>query len=342
MNSRTESITGSGPVYPTSVAQVEAWSQRRVPPVEQVREDLWVVPVPVPTLPIRFTYCYVILCGGGAIVIDPGAVSVEGARAQRRGFNTIGITAQDVIGIVVTHFHFDHWEAADDLRREGGGWVGLGEHELGWINSLKDDEVTQAAASGRLRRLGVPESAASALAEGEDYRFTRDHIAPSEILRDGELISVEGERLRIMWTPGHSPGHVCIYDEKRNILFSGDHVLPRITPHIALNPFGDQDPLGQYLHSLDRVAELPASVEVMPAHEYRFRGLGPRIEALRERVAARADEVCAVRARTPDATGWDVARQLTWSRPWADFTPNAQRMAVVEAASYMQYVSSGR
>lgn len=327
------------PVQATSPGQRAAWSKRQMPGVEEVRPGLWVIPVPVPSLPIRYTYCYLILSGDGVIMIDPGATSPEGSRALADGLHAVGITVEDIVGTMVTHFHFDHWEAADEIARRSGCWIGLGEHEASWIRDLQDDDLTENAAISRLRRLGVPDGVAASLAQGEDYRFTRDHVPPSRILHDGETVTIGGERLRILWTPGHSPGHVCIYDEHRNILFSGDHLLPHITPHVALNPFGDDNPLKQYVRSLQDISHAYADAEALPAHEYRFRGLRARVTALQADIGTRADEVRTILARDENASVWDIARELTWSRPWSRFTPNAQRMAVVEAASYLRYVS---
>ena len=206
------------------------------------------------------------------------------------------------------------------------------------MDGLSDAAVSLEVAAERFRGLGAPDVEANSFAAVEDYRQTRDHVRPLHLLRDNELLPVEGTRLRVVWTPGHSPGHICLYDEDRHLLFSGDHLLPGITPHIARNPFGAADPLAQYLDSLERV-ELFDGAETLPAHEYRFHGIGTRVAELRLDIAARLAEVADVRAAVPDASEWQIARRLRWSRAWEQFGTEAQRMALVETESFVAHTA---
>ncbi|NIN35358.1 MAG: MBL fold metallo-hydrolase, partial [Gammaproteobacteria bacterium] len=82
-------------------------------------------------------------------------------------------------------------------------------------------------------------------------------ITPPDItLRDREIISVDPFRLQVIWTPGHSPGHICLYEQTHKILFAGDHILPIITPNISLQPQSHSNPLGDFLNSLKKVKQL--------------------------------------------------------------------------------------
>lgn len=324
-------------VAATSPQQQDIWSRREVPPVEQVADGVWALPVPVTRNPIRFTYAYVIRVGADVVLIDPGATSTEGEQALVDGFLVIGIPLHSLTGIVITHYHFDHWEAADALARQTGAWMAIGFEEQAWIDRLTDADVSPGAAAQRFRDHGVPHSRAAEFAAVEDYRYTREHVRPDMLLQDGDLLPVAGASLRVLSTPGHSPGHVCIHDEARGLLFSGDHILPGITPHIALNPFGAADPLTQYLQSLDVVDRL-GDVEVLPAHEFRFSGLSARTRELRLDVADRVREVVDALERSPGASVWELASTLTWSRAWEQFGVEAQRMAVVETAAYLAHV----
>jgi len=325
-------------VVATSLQQFRAWSRREVPVVEQIAEGVWALPVPVARIPIRFTYAYLIRSNAQAVLIDPGASSTEGDAALAAALDAVGMTVSALTGIVITHYHFDHWEAADKLAQQSGAWIAIGAGERDWIDRLTDEVVSVEAAAERFRGLGVPAQRAAEFAAVEDYRYTRDHQLPDILLMHQEQLPIGSASLRVVSTPGHSPGHVCIHDEQRGLLFSGDHILPRITPHIALNPFGAPDPLGQYLQSLEVVERL-GDVEVLPAHEYRFRGLSVRVQELRDDVARRLHEVSAATTGSPRSSAWEIACGLTWSRPWERFGVEAQRMAVVETAAFMRHAS---
>lgn len=99
--------------------------------------------------------------------------------------------------------------------------------------------------------------------------------------------------MRAVWTPGHTPGHLCLHDETEDVLLTGDHVLPRISPNIAVQPNSVNGPLADYLSSLAATAAYD-SAEALPAHEYRFSGIAERTADLQRHHRERCQEVIAV------------------------------------------------
>ncbi len=164
--------------------------------------------------------------------------------------------------------------------------------------------------------------------------------SPDILLEDGDLVPVTGRRVRAVWTPGHTPGHLCFYDEDNDLLLTGDHVLPRISPNIAVEHYDIDPPLGSYLASLERVAQFD-SAEALPAHEYRFRGLRARSRSrmLIAHHERRCDEVAAILDNSGESTVWNVARELRWSRGWPAVTGLMRRAAVAEAHAHLQYMT---
>ena len=111
------------------------------------------------------------------------------------------------------------------------------------------------------------------------------------LIEDGARPLGKDAPLRALWTPGHTPGHLCFADERYDVLLTGDHILPRISPNISPAPGdGTEDTLGVYLGSLAAMEDLDPD-EVLPAHEYRFAGLPARVRQLQEHHRARLDEV---------------------------------------------------
>ena len=115
-------------------------------------------------------------------------------------------------------------------------------------------------------------------------------VKPDVLLEDGDKPEVPGWDLQAIWTPGHSPGHLCFWEPRNRLMLTGDHVLPRITPNIGLHPQSGDDPLGDFLRSLDKLAPYDSD-EVLPAHEHRFVGLPARLAELAEHHEHRFDEV---------------------------------------------------
>ena len=127
---------------------------------------------------------------------------------------------------------------------------------------------------------------------------------PDRLLEDGDHADFPGWRLRAVHTPGHTPGHLCFAEEDARLFFSGDHVLPRISPNISTTHDGAADPLGDYLDSLAAVRDRTPP-RCCPAHEWRFRGLADRVDALTAHHEHRLTELLAAIRSAPalDAVG---------------------------------------
>jgi glyoxylase-like metal-dependent hydrolase (beta-lactamase superfamily II) len=165
-------------------------------------------------------------------------------------------------------------------------------------------------------------------------------VRADRLLTDGDLIDAPGLRLRAVWTPGHTPGHLCYYDETHDLLLTGDHVLPRITPNVSSYDSAD-NPLKDYLESLEKLRGIQPA-EVLPAHEYRFADLDSRLDDLavhhKERLAEAADILAG--AGPTGLTAWDVATGVTWSRSWADLVSFQRQAAVGEVLSHLRYLQA--
>ena len=137
-----------------------------------------------------------------------------------------------------------------------------------------------------------------------------------------------GWDVRAVWTPGHSPGHTC-FNVGNDVLLSGDHVLPEITPHIGLYRIDAEqnDPLGDYMHSLLRVSREVVN-EVLPAHQHRFDSLPRRVGELLAHHEERLDAIERSLLERPE-TSWDIAAAMPWNRAWDDLGIIMKRTAFV-------------
>jgi glyoxylase-like metal-dependent hydrolase (beta-lactamase superfamily II) len=200
----------------------------------------------------------------------------------------------------------------------------------------RDPQASVESEGAFLRTLGAsPGEAAAAVGSAAEFAAFIPTGLPDRELADGDLADVPGWRLRALHTPGHTPGHLCFVDEATRRFFSGDHILPRITPNISLHPFHHQaGPLADYLTSLAKVRDLEVS-EIMPAHEWRFRGLAERADAIAAHHERRLEELLAAIAAHPDSTSWFLAGQLTWSRSWDQYSGRMRISAVTETAAHV-------
>jgi len=342
---------GTERITVTGTAQHDAWQARTVPPVERLDSGLWSVPVPIPNSPLRYTLCYLLPGDDGLVVVDPGWDTDEAWTALVDGLAAAGATPADVTGIVATHVHPDHHGLTTRLRDASGAWVAMHPAERDTLPQRTAPARTGdhlSAATGWLRRSGAPEEAIAEIIGGFAGGEARPMAEPDVLLDDGDLVPLAGRTVRAVWTPGHTPGHICLHLPDAQLMLTGDHVLPRITPNIGLQPVESDPPLAGFLASLGRIgrfdgADVGGQLDVLPAHEYRFRGLALRTRQLREHHERRCrellDVVAGLHESTPDdPTLWQVTGQLTWSRPWAEVGP-MRIGALAETGAHVQYLT---
>ncbi len=319
----------------TGVRQRDAWQRNVLPPVEQVRPGFWSIPVPIPGNPLRYVLAYAFACREGVTVVDPGWESEESWDALVAGLAKAGFRPADVRAILLTHMHPDHFGLAVRLRAESGAWIGMHRDDAALVEAATTREAESKLEEGlaQLAWAGAPRSVAAPATMLPAHRFP-DQVGPEVLLEDGDRIDLPGWDLRAVWTPGHTPGHLCFHERNEGILVTGDHVLPRITPNISVVPGQLPEPLGTYLGSLRSIAEVE-HVEVCPAHEYRFRGLRERVGVLLSHHGDRLTEIEKAVSEHPGGTCWGVTERLAWSRPFDTMTGFLVRLAVRETLAHL-------
>jgi glyoxylase-like metal-dependent hydrolase (beta-lactamase superfamily II) len=320
----------------TGTVQKDAWDRNVLPPVEKVRPGMWSVPVPIPNNPLRYVSVYVLELDNGVALVDAGWPTDDAWDALNAGLTETGGSMSDVQAVVVTHLHPDHYGLAGRVREASGAWVGLHPSDAKLLDARYHDTD---GLVDRMRELlamsGVPEDKLPDLAMASmEVKATLDVALPDILIEDEQLLELPGWDFRAVWTPGHSPGHICLYSDDHKLLLSGDHVLPRITPNISFHSQQFADPLGDYLESLAKVRALHPD-EVFPAHEYRFSGLEDRVDVLIKHHADRLLEIEAILEKNPGISCWDITLSLSWSRPWDSIHDYMQRAANGETLAHL-------
>lgn len=301
-------------------------------------DGVWSLPVPFPHNPMRYTLVYVIASDAGPVLVDTGWDDPDAWRGLVDGLATIGWRPSDVVGAVITHHHPDHSGLVERLRAAGDAWIamhGRDARALEQLRTLRADLDDMQA--GLLRRAGASEEEIGEQRDG----FAKMTIpgAPDRELADGEAVDVPGRKLRVLWTPGHTPGHICLHlegDGDDGRLFTGDHLLAGITPHVGLYPYDepDTDPLADFLDSLARLADLEID-EALPAHGHAVDGVVARAQQILAHHHERLDEVAGLLSQRP-STLWEITGAMHWKRPWEQMRATGRRMAAGEAAAHLR------
>ena len=311
-------------------------TSRALPPVETVGAGIASVPVPIPGNPLGYVLVYAVETDDGLLLVDAGWDAAESWDALVAGLQTAGADVSDVAGVVVTHIHPDHYGLAGRVREASGAWIGLHPADAALIRDRYADWATLIERNdGWLRETGTPEVEITRLRDASLSVLEKVRaVQPDVAVTDGQRFTAGGRDLVAMHTPGHTPGHVCLVDRAHDLVFTGDHVLPRISPNVSAHPQSDPDPLGDYLGALARVAETGLT-HALPAHLHRFDGPGERAEEIARHHDERLDEVVTVVAAGARTT-WEVATSLTWSRPFEEIDLFLQRAAVGETLAHLR------
>lgn len=304
--------------------------RRPLPPVEQVRPGLWSIPVPLPAIP-RYVLVYVFETDAGPYLVDTGWDTDEAFEALTAGLAGIGTSVDDVQGVLVTHAHFDHYGLAGRIRERSGAWVSL--HPLDAAALAHYERAPHERRVAVLQAAGAPGDVVEAAAR-DIVRAAVRMPRPDVLMEDGDKPHVPGWDLTAVWTPGHSPGHLCFWEDRERLLLTGDHVLPDTV--VVMGEVGDAgpDPLADYLDALDRLARYQPD-EVLPAHEHRFHGLHHRLDTLRGHHTDRLTAVRSALRELGPATAWDVAAAVTPRRPPARLRGFALHAALVDMLAYL-------
>lgn len=304
---------------------------------EQLARTLWRLEIPLEGSPLKTLNSYLIRGEERSLLIDTGFRWDSCRRSLEAQLTELGVD-RDRMDIFVTHLHSDHVGLAPELIRPGcqiligetDGPGVAGYMDAGCWRELYARYVRDGFSREETDRLwGANPAQTAAPAAWGPYRC----------LRDGDSLSCGGHTLRCILTPGHTPGHLCLYEPDAKWLFAGDHVLFHISPNICRWETMP-DALGSYLESLRRVRDLPVEL-LLPAHRRETGDLRERVDALTAHHLRRIEDAWQTVREEPGLTGYDIAGRMRWrirSRSWADFPLEQKFFAVGEALAHLDYL----
>ena len=279
--------------------------------------------------------CFLLPDGERVDMIDCGMSGEASFAAIRAAVRELAGPGGHLGILVVTHIHPDHYGAAGELTEVDGAQLLLHRLEVPMVHPryLEVDELVEEV--GRYLRVhGVPEPEAVEMKNSS--RWIREFVKPGLPvlqLEGTEVVRLGCRRLRVEWTPGHSPGHICLFDPDRRVLFAGDQLLPEASPNIGLHPQSTPDPLDDYLAGLDRLVAMDPAL-VLPAHGRPFTDAAGRVDELARHHERRKEQILDI-VGAGVVTAWEVALAIWGRRPHV----HDQRMALQEGLAHLQSLS---
>ncbi len=305
--------------------------------IKKVNKNLFRMEIPLPRNPLKALNSYFIRGPQRNLLIDTGFNQAECQEAMDRALEEMDID-MDNTDIFITHIHSDHSGLAGYLARPGTR-VYTGEYTKdGLCNpdsmSYFGDMVKQSG----LLEMGLTTD----LSIHPGYRFRTMPVNNVTVVRDGDTLTVGDYSLQCINTTGHAPDHICLYEPKQKLLFSGDHILGKITPNNTIWGVPWQNPidyLAEYFNSLDKINELDIEL-TLPSHRGVIKDCYQRIEELKRHHHNRLQNILDILGND-SMTGAQVASKMKWDidiKTWDQF-PLAQKLfASGEALSHLNHL----
>ncbi len=315
-----------------------------LPETRKVAPGIWKITVPIP-FPLRVVNIHTLVGKDGSwAIVDTGMGTPDARAAFAAGLQRADLDINKLQAIVLTHHHPDHIGLSGELHEQSGAPVYM--HPI-------DEESVQLIWSGtmpvRFSRVsdfftkhGLSQTSLwlNRVDREESRRILS--VPPHEaftLVEDGEYLDLVGERYRVIWTPGHADGQICLFRERDGVFLAADHVLPRITPNIGLYSEHDRaNPLGDYLASLEKVSKLPASI-VLPGHGEPFIGLAERTQEIAEHHYERENQLLAMIDEQPQ-NAYQLTEKLFHNRRLSN--DETKRMAVAEVLAHLEHMRYNR
>jgi glyoxylase-like metal-dependent hydrolase (beta-lactamase superfamily II) len=300
---------------------------------EEILPNLFRIKIPLPESPLKYLNSYVVRNSQKNLIIDTGLNRKECLEAMQNGLQKLGVELSQS-DIFITHLHADHFGLVTKLASDSSDIL-FSRPEKELMESWEGFGAMMAYA----RKNGFPEGELkAALDKHPGAKYGSDWIPELKVLDDGDKISIGDYHFKCVATPGHTMGHICLYEATKKILIAGDHILIDITPNIQC--WSDsQNPLKHYLSSLDKIYKLEIDM-VLPGHRRLIDDHRARISELKEHHHNRLYEVLEILNKHP-MHAFEIASRMTWdinAETWDHFPVAQKWFATGEAIAHLRYL----
>ena len=308
--------------------------------MEEILPNLFRITVPLPDHALKSVNSYVITAPERTLVIDTGWNRLECVEALLHGLDELGVDRSRT-DLFLTHFHADHAGLAGLFAAKGSA-IFCGQNELAlmdhYINTSGDKNWPALRALAKPH--GFPPAEMDAGIEAHaGNRYAPDRLGSLTPVKDGDILTVGDYQLRCLATPGHTPGHMSLYEPASKFLLSGDHLLGGFSPTIS--QWGiDEKGLASYLASLDRLAGFDISL-VLPGHWSEFTDSRTRVRKTQAFHQARNAEITTLFADGKSLTTYQAASSLSWNggrHAWVFFPFPRKWSATADTLAHLCYL----
>ena len=301
--------------------------------IEEVFANIYKIEIPLPGNPLKAINSYVIKASERNLIVDTGLNRKECMDAMQVGLRELEVNLKET-DFFITHSHADHFALVPDLVTETSHiyfnrpdaeklqysirWSDMGDHAC--LNGFPEKDLKLALSNHPGQKHGS--------------KFDLSLI----FLKENDWIHIGGYHFQCVETPGHTKGHICLYEPDKKLLLSGDHILGDITP-IIQSWTENENPLHEYLCSLDKIYEIDVEL-VLPGHRRIFKTCKERILELKRHHQKRVEEILSILKKGRN-NAFEVASEMEWDidcESWNQFPISQKWFATGETIAHLKYL----
>lgn len=275
--------------------------------VREVAHAIYQLHLPLPMRP-SIVNVYLVKDGDEWALIDTGMNSPDSLSAFQDALLRVGCPLSSVRKLLSSHHHPDHFGASQRQKELTGAEVYFHPLEVERVARLQTVQPSESLAFFHQHGVPLPAGAEGMPTPMQVWGSNYAPTTPDRLLADEDILCVGSREIQVVWTPGHSPGHCCFYLPEDKAIIVGDHLLPKITPHVGAYPNGPENPLGDFLDSQRKIQRLDVKL-VLPAHGAIFSESRARSTQIIEHHKYRLQEVRDTIRRQPK-TAYDIAVEV--------------------------------
>jgi len=297
--------------------------------LKEILPGLYKLEIPLPNIPLKAVNCYIIKGRERNLIIDPGMDRVECISVMKRGLSELGVDLENT-DFFITHMHSDH-----------AGLIPIISTDKSLVYcSLPDADRLRAKWKITVDYTimnGFPEVELQQMLKLPGFKPRNEYNVKFVPLKEGNKIRAGDYLFRCIETPGHTMGHMCLYDSGKKVLVAGDHIMKDITPNIALwSNVGN--PVKDYIDSLDKIFNLDVNL-VLPGHRRVFKSHKNRINEIKLHHDFRSEEILSVVGQGV-YSGYEIASKISWNmtNEWRAVPVSQKWFATGETIAHLKFL----
>lgn len=302
--------------------------------IEQITESIYRNSVFLKGSPLKSTNSYIVISESESLIVDTAFNISSSVEQFFEGIKETGVDLETA-HVLVTHMHSDHsglmGYLSDKVKR-----LSMGALDAEIVEYYQHSGIGHILYNRHLKMFGI---------SADDLRYSKTFgfdLMPGALgyisrLYEGDIINVGKFSFEVIHTPGHTPGHICLYERAEKIMFTGDHVLDEVTPNVSYYGARYGDMLEHYLNSLEKIKSFDADL-ILTGHLESPSSLSECAESIIRHQTERLEEVAGI-LKGRCMTVAEVACEMMWpfrNLDWSNFTDTQKWFSVHETVVYLE------